>query len=206
MPLRYEHAFGGTARGDDGSILAQEPRNPVGRGIYARRQDAVDQPLPNLEAPGDRITSWNGRVAPACYGPIPGSWQPRLGLAGTFDDRWVEERAPLWPHDTDPAFFCAAAPGLSLAGPLRGGEPVILEGFSPDGPFGFCLPEYRILAKSIFANRTERGMMRLDGVSLEPDDRALTLFWRHSVPLGHGTRAHLRSVVRVLEPWEEVPA
>jgi hypothetical protein len=206
MPLRYERAFGGTARADDGSILAQEPRNPVGRGIYARWQDAVDQPIPNLEEPGKCITSWNGRATPTCYGPIPGNWQPRLSMAGTYDERWVEERAPLWPRDTDPAFFCAAAPGLSAPGPLRGGEPVILEGFSPDGIFSFSLPEYRIVARSIYAHRTMRGMMQLDGVLLEPDDCALTLFWRRLVPLGHGSKAHLRSVVRVLESWEEAPS
>jgi len=206
MPLLYERSFGGTAWSKDGRVLAQEPRNHVGRGVYASQQDAADQLLPNLEAPGAYTESWNGRNTPCGYGPIPGSWQPRLGWAGTYDQKWLDERIPLWPRDTDPRFFCAAAPGLSFNGPLRGGEAVLIEGMSPDGDFIFCLPEYRLLGKSIYADRTIRGALHLDGVLLEPDHRAVTLFWRRVVPLGHGPRVHLRSIVRIAEPWEDLPA
>jgi hypothetical protein len=199
MPLRYEHSHGGTALAEDGRIVAQDVRNPVGRGVYARPQDALDQPLPNLEDPDKPDT-------PCGYGPIPASWQPRLALAGTYDSRWVEERIPLWPQDLNPRFFHAAAPGLCAPGPLRGGEPVMLDGFSPDGEFRFLLPTYRVLAKSIYADRIVRGMMQLDGVLLEPDEHAVTLYWRRSVPLGHGAKIYLRSVIRLLEPWEDEPA
>ena len=204
VPLLYERSFGGTAYGEDGQILAQEMRNPVGRGIYASRQDAADQPLPNLEAPGVTTEAWNTRSNPCGYGPIPANWQPRLGWAGTYDQEWLDERIPLWPRDTDPRFFCAAAEGLSFKGPLRGGEAVLMEGMSPDGDFVFCLPEFRILAKSVYADRTIRGVLHLDGVLLEPDQRVVTLFWRRLVPLGHGPKMHLRSIVRLAEPWEDI--
>jgi hypothetical protein len=205
MPLLYERSFGGTARSDDGRILVQESCNPVGRGVYSGRRDAMDRALPNLEKPGQRIKSWKAKATPWGYGPIPGSWQPRLRLAGTYDQEWVEKRIPLWPQDIDPRFFCAAAPGLNTTGPLYGGEPVVLEGFSPDGVFRFRLPEYRILAKSIYGDRTVRYMMQIEGVLFEPDERSLTLFWRRSVPLGYGPRLHVRSIIRLLEPWESNP-
>lgn len=205
LPLTYERAFGGTARGTDGEILAQDARNPVGRGIHATAADAIDQPLPNLEAPGDSLTSWNGRAAPCAYGPLPGSWQPRLGFAGTYDQTWLDQRLPLWPHDTDPRFFNAAAPGLIVAQALKGGEPCVLEGFSADGAIAFYLPALRIGIKNHFADRVSRAVMQLEGVLIETDEDAITLYWRHSQPIGRGPGLHLRAVVRILESWEAEP-
>lgn len=205
MPIAYERAFGGTARDEHGQIVAQDARNPVGRGVYASARESIDQPLPNLETPGERVASWEDRPMPCAYGPIPGSWQPRLALAGTFDQRWMDERIPLWPHDIDSRFFCAAAPGMVIPGPLVGGEPVVLEGFSPDGPFAFRLPQYRVALKTLFGDRMIRSMMKLDGVLIEPDELAVTLYWRHLVPIGRGPSVFLRSVTRLLEPWEAEP-
>lgn len=204
IPLVYERSFGGTAYFDDGHILAQESRNPVGRGIYSSKKAAFDQPLPNLVKPGERITSWKSRVTPWGYGPIACSWQPRLSLAGTYDEKWLDERIPLWPSDLNPRFFCSAAPGMYAPESLQGGEAVVLEGFSSDGAFYFYLPKYRIVAKSIYSDRIIRGMMTLDGILLEPEEGTITLFWHRAVPLGNGNRMHLRSIIRLLEPWENI--
>ncbi|QSQ11046.1 DUF2169 family type VI secretion system accessory protein [Myxococcus landrumensis] len=202
MPLRYERAFGGTVSAENGRILAQEALNPVGRGLFLREQSAVEQPLPNLQPPGERTTTWNAPGTPCGYGPIPPSWQPRLGFAGTYDERWMKERLPLWPRDLDLRFFCSAASGLAMRTPLQGGEPVVLEGFSPDGTFSFHLPHHRLVAKSYYPDHTTREDLALDGVLLEPDEGVVTLYWRKTVPLGHGVRSHLRTVVRLLAPWE----
>jgi hypothetical protein len=206
IPLLYERSFGGTAWDKDGCVVAQNEHNPVGRGVYHKQHDAADQPLPNLEAPGEIIDSWDARGTPTGYGPIPSSWQPRRSMAGTYDSEWLENRMPLWPRDSKPEHFCAAASGLSMAEPLHGGEIVSIEGMSPDGVFAFRVPEYRVVAKSVYAdNREVRGMMRLDGLLLEPDEKSVTLFWRRSVPLGHGSRIHVHSIVRLLESWEDLP-
>jgi len=206
LPLMYERAFGGTSRSSNGLILAQEESNPVGRGVYAKRKDAADQPLPNLESPGETMDNWDFRGIPCCYGPVPGSWQPRRRLAGTYDQEWLEGRMPLWPCDADPRFFVSAAAGLATAEPLLGGEPVLIEGMAPEGSFGFQVPRFRVAAKSVYAdNRVTRGIMQLSGLLFEPDVRKVTLYWSRSVPLGHGAGMHLRSIVRLLERWEEVP-
>ena len=202
MPLTYERAFGGTSRQGE-SIVACDARNPVGRGHHADAAAAVDHPLPNLEAPESRVSYWNDVAEVSGFGPIPGAWQPRLAHAGTYDDRWVDERAPLWPEDIAPAYFCSAALSLSLRQPLRGGEPAVLEGFSVDGVIAFRLPTHRLVAKSYYGHRTIREPLTLDGVLIEPGDGAVTLIWRGVMPLGHGPRAHLRSIVRLLEPWED---
>lgn len=206
LPLRYEQAFGGTLRDGKGTILAQEARNPIGRGFFVREQDAIDQPLPNVQRPGERAASWNVPTTPEGYGPIPGSWQPRLGFAGTYDQKWIDERVPLWPLNLDPRFFAAAALGMTVPQALRGGEPVTLEGFSPDGAFHFKMPSHRIVAKAYYDHQTLRARMLLDGVLFEPDENSVTLYWRSAFPLGHGPRAHRRSIVRLLESWEEDPS
>lgn len=204
MPLIYERSFGGTSVAKDGRIIAQEARNPVGRGIYGRRRDAINQPLPNLEAPGERLNMISKKATPWGYGPIACNWQPRISYAGTYDQKWIDERLPLWPRDTDIRFFSAAAPGLNISAPLVGGEPVLLKGFSPDGAFCFRLPQYRVIAKSYYMDHKLRNMMRLDGILFETDEKAVTLYWRCAVPLGRGRKTLQHSVVRLLESWEEV--
>lgn len=207
MPLRYELAYGGTVRASDGRVLAQEPSNPVGRGLFARAEEAEGQQLPNLYAPGETSPRPRQPARIACYGAIPPSWQPRVSHAGTYDTKWVEERAPLWPRDLDVRHFCAAAEGLSVeAASFRPGEPVELDGFSPDGAIRFVLPDYRLLVKSSYGNRTSRKLMDLDAILLEPDELSVTLYWREVVPLGHGAAGHQRTVVRLLESWESSPS
>ncbi|MCP3143644.1 DUF2169 family type VI secretion system accessory protein [Pyxidicoccus xibeiensis] len=206
MSLRYERAFGGSVYADDGRLVAQDARNPVGRGFYIHEQAAAEQPLPNLRIPGEQTTEWNAPGTPCGYGPIAPGWQPRLGFAGAYDSKWMAERLPLWPRDLDPRFFSAAAQGLTMSAPLRGGESVVLEGFSPDGIFSFLLPTYRLVAKSEYPDRTVRGLLALDGVMFEPDEGVVTVYWRRAVPLGHGPKAHLHTVVRPLETWEAAPS
>lgn len=204
LPLRYERSFGGTLVDTRGEIVAQEARNPVGVGLAVVESDAIDAPLPELEDPDEPLASWDQRVAPAGFGPIPGGWRPRLGFAGTYDAAWVATRAPLWPKDCDPRFFCAAAPGLSSPVPFRGGEPVRLDGFAPEGAFEFALPTVRVLAKHTYTDLVSRHHLACDSVLIETDERAITLYWRAAAPLEQGLRRLLRTTLRLLEPWEEI--
>jgi hypothetical protein len=204
VPLRYEHSFGGTITDAAGDVVAQELRNPIGVGLAISAADAIGRPLPMLETPDEPLTAWDGRVTPAGFGAIPGNWQPRRGLAGTYDAAWVADRAPLWPRDTAPGFFSAAAPGLTTPAPFRGGERVLLHGFAPEGSFEFSLPSYRVLAKHVYTDGVERRELACDGVLIEPDERALTMFWRCPAPLETGLRRLLATTIRLLEPWEVV--
>lgn len=204
IPLRYERSLGGVARATGNELPAYEPRNPVGVGLYGSAKEAVEQPLPNLEDPLHLLSSPTERVPPAGLGPIARSWQPRLALAGTYDDGWVEQRAPLWPTDFKPRFFNAAAPGLVASPGLKGGEAVVLAGLSPDGQFAFPLPRHRLMVKSVFRHRVDRRELALDAVQIEPDEGTLTLIWRAAVPCHRELAQHEYSLVRELEPWEEV--
>jgi len=204
IPLVYERAFGGAEPGEE-EVRAYEPRNPVGRGFFRSASQALYQPLPSLEDPRHLIHGIGDRPAPVGFGPIARSWEPRRGFGGTYDQKWIEEHAPNWPADFDLRFFQAAPPDLSLAPHLVGGEAVGLTGFSPDGDIQFVLPRHRVLLKTYFRRHTQRRLMTLDALTIEPDEGTFTLTWRAAVPLPEGMFEHESSVVRLLEPWEESP-
>ena len=206
MPLVYERAFGGVAdRNDKTRKPLWEPRNPVGCGLYRNAKEAEDKPLPNLEDPHKRISSIQDRPQPVGVGPISPNWQPRIGYAGTYDETWVQERAPLWPHDFDERFFCAASPGLTSKEHLAGGEPVTLIGVSPDGPTNFCLPTVRLLVKARFRKYEKRCLMTLDALHFTPDEGLFTLIWRGAIPAHRTLPDHEVTIVRELELWEDPP-
>ncbi len=199
LPLRYEYSFGGT------SASGCEARNPVGRGFYDSAREALERPLPCIEAPEAPVRGWADRPPPCGFGPVARHWQPRLGWAGTYDAAWVEKRAPLWPRDFDERFFHTASPGLRASPHLRGGEPVVLEGVCADGPVAFCLPTHRLLARCTFAGRREKRRMALDSVLLEPEERRVVLTWRATFPAHRRLATHEVSTVRLMEPWEDAP-
>ncbi|WP_223755400.1 DUF2169 domain-containing protein [Myxococcus sp. RHSTA-1-4] len=186
VPLHWELSAGG----------AGAPDNPVGCGVYASVSAAVDRPLPQLEDPERPLESPTQRVTPVGFGPVARHWPSRRALAGTYDERWVRTRAPLWPEDFDERFFQAAAPGLNAAGGLRGGEEVVLAGMHPDGKVEFHLPRVHLQVESRFRRRKETRALVLDGVHLEVDEGAVTLLWRAAVPVRRDLAEYEGSVVR----------
>ncbi|MCA9707925.1 MAG: DUF2169 domain-containing protein [Myxococcales bacterium] len=204
IPAIYERSFGGVApQSGKPSDFCQ--RNPVGRGVYGSVAEARDQPLPNFEAVDDPITELSSRPDPVGFGPVARHWAPRVGWAGTYDELWVESRAPLWPQDLDLRYFSAASPGLTAPGELRGGEPVVLAGWSPDGDMRLPLPTVRVVAHTELRGRADRRRMILDVVHLQPEDGIMTLIWRAAIPLGGPAGDHEITRVRLLEDWEDAP-
>lgn len=203
MPLRWSRAFGG-GKVEDGE-RGYEARNPVGVGLYTSLEAASNAPLPNIEDPQGRVREPWSRPRPVGFGPICRHWQPRVGLAGTYDEAWKRERAPLWPDDLDEGFFLAAAPPLRAVPHLRGGEPVMLSGLHAGGGFGFSLPSLRLSCKSALRGGVQRVSMRLDALVLETDEERITLIYRAAVAAGRSAEAHRYSIVRELEDWERAP-
>lgn len=202
MPLVWERAFGGAVAGE-AQPRPFEPMNPVGRGFHASPFHASDQPVPNVEDPADLMVSSSHRPRPTGLGPVAKHWQPRVRWAGTFDQRWVEERAPQWPADLDTRYFQAAPMDQQLRPHLSGGEAFTLAGVHRDGLVRFVLPRERMLFKGYLKGRVVRKVLTLDQVSIEPDEGVVTLTWRAGIALPNGMFEHERSLVRLLEPWEQ---
>jgi len=182
MPVIYERAFGGShdpGRGEP----AFEPRNPVGVGFRGNRSSAEmdGTPLPNIEDPRALIQSPGDVPPPAGLGFVAPAWEPRRGLAGTYDEAWRKARAPYLPADFHPRFFQAATPDLVCPAPLVGGEPVELANLSPEGAVRFRLPMCAFDVEITVGDRVERPPMIMETVLLEPSESLVTLAFRGAV-------------------------
>jgi len=190
MPLVYERAFGGWDRSQgDESKHSFEPRNPVGTGYRSRDgkfEDGVR--LPNVEDPSVPIRDYYDTPAPTGFGFISHGWQPRLSYAGTYDERWSQERIPLIPIDFDVRYYNAASPGLVTAGHLRGDEPVLVENASPMGTLRFNLPGTSAPVCTVVTVGKNRRVLQtmLDTVIINTDENFVLLIWRASMPLRRG--------------------
>lgn len=180
MPLLFERAFGGTCLvADRPEEQQQEDRNPVGVGYWSSAEQAIDQPLPNVEDPAAPIDSWKDRPEPRAFGYVCGHWQPRRAFAGTYDEGWQQERMPLLPDDFDYRFFNTAPLDQQLAAYLVGGENVALGGFTPEGELSFSIPRDEVGVNLLFPMEVERRERAvLDTLIIEPDLRRFQLVWR----------------------------
>ena len=190
IPLRYEHAFGGWDRSHgDPQKHTFDPRNPVGTGFrdkYGRFEEGIK--LPNLEDPRRPIKNYGDTPPPAGFGFISPHWQPRASFAGTYDEAWQKDRMPLLPKDFDRRFFNAAPRDQIAPGYLRGDEPVIVTGVSPNGRIAFHLPKVKppTCKIELRGNQKHELQTNLDTVIINTDENLLFLIWRTYLTLRNG--------------------
>jgi hypothetical protein len=178
-PLRYELAYGGADASDPRRPLV-ERRNPAGTGVAVDRRRLVGTPAPAIEDPARPLGS--SSPAPAGFGPIAPEWSPRLERAGTYDEVWRRERAPLRPADFDPRHHCCSEPELWSEEPLAGDEAVEVLGATLEGAWRFRLPRH---APVVVADlRGERVEIRpgVDTLLIDADAGRVELVWRARVP------------------------
>lgn len=187
MAVTFANAYGGQdiTANDAGAFL---PLNPSGKGYAVSARTAIGQPLPNLEDPARLLRDWSDRVEPRSFGPVARTWQPRLRRAGTFDDQWQRERAPLPPADFSERFYNAAPDDQQVKDYLRGDEQVRLTNLHPiHSVLKFRLPGWRMRAIVAGAGSLERGVPRvalrevkvnLDTLWIDADALQLVLVWR----------------------------
>jgi hypothetical protein len=203
IPLRWERAFGGWDRSHaDPARHACEGRNPVGVGMRPSKAFDEGLRLPNLEDPERPLKRFGDVVPPVGFGFVSPHWQPRAALAGTYDERWQKERAPLLPKDFDRAHLNAAAPGLTARGYLRGDEAVVTTGMTPQGTLRFALPGVPPpwVRVALARGREQVLATNLDTIILELDERRVLLLWRACLALATGPHD-----VKVLEVANEQP-
>ena len=185
MPLVYERAFGGVHVEDEllGEIHA-EGRNPVGRGFLGKREadELSEVGLPNLEDVQALIRSPGDAQRPMGFGFVAPNWEPRLGYAGTYDERWQKERAPYLPDDFDPRFFHGAHPDWVFEKPLKGGEEVVMFNLSPRMQEKLRIPTCALDITVKIAGQPQTPRPSLETVLLEPSEGRLCLTFRAAVP------------------------
>jgi hypothetical protein len=188
MPLVYERAFGGWDRtSTDPADHTVEGRNPVGVGYHHPRRGVFVEgmPLPNLELPRSPIAGYSDAPPPAGFGFVGPGWQPRVALAGTYDEAWTNDRMPLLPKDFDRRFYNAAPADQTVQGYLRGDEAVRIANASPEGRLEFALPAEPPPTCTLALRGTPpstRGTA-LDTVIFDTDARQVVLLWRTHFPI-----------------------
>jgi hypothetical protein len=196
MPLVYERAFGGSDLSHpDPKYHGTEVRNTVGVGFHKNSDAATieGQPLPNLEQPRKPMQMWSDTPPPIGFGAVGRNWQPRLKFAGTYDQRWRDERFPFLPADFDPQYF-QSAPADQQVPHFEGGEVIRCIHMTPNGVFEVRVPRFDVPLVYRFRDRDVRATPKLDTLIVEPSLRRVLAVWRGSVPLGRKLHA-LREVV-----------
>ncbi len=159
MDISYENAFGGP----------QFPLNPLGKGMepisIGNGKDLV--PLPNVEDPNGLITSPKERPEPAGFAPLDMTWPQRASKAGTFDEKWLNERFPGLAEDLDWTYYNTAPADQRLDGFFKGDELFEIEGMhSQESLLTGKLPGIR---SRCFINQGIEGDPVFKEIALHPD-------------------------------------
>jgi hypothetical protein len=135
-------------------------------------------------------------------GALGRNFEARVRLAGTYDEKWLENTFPFLPSDFDFRYFQSAPPDQQIPYP-RGGERVQLQNLTPEPLPAFRLPriEVPVEATDVHIKRTEQQAV-LDTIVLEPDRGRMQLVWRTSFPLRRNIHEMRQVVVgRMSKGW-----
>lgn len=185
MPLAWHLSYGGTDRsfGDEARNVS-DPRNPVGRGfqVNARPQAIEGQPLPCIEHPASRMGSWDDRLEPIGFGPVPRFAADRARHVGTYDEQWMSNVRPFLPHDFAERYFMAAPPDQQLDA-LGEGMVFACLNMSQGGVFRVQLPRLSVPVWFMFDDRIRVPTVTPDTLILMPHERRVVLLGRVRAPL-----------------------
>jgi hypothetical protein len=202
LPLTYTRAYGGVAKSGD-TWCAE---NTIGVGISSRPEDLIGTEAPNIERPDALITTPADKPSPGGFGPIPRHWQPRLGLAGSYDDDWMKTRRPLLPKDFDQRFWQCAPSDQQVADFLKGGETIRTTHLTPEGRWSATLPRLEFQLTTRFRGRSEeQHPAELHTVLVEPDLNRLTMVWQSRLPCHFTVQRLLGTDVRIASSDIELP-
>ncbi|PIE19645.1 MAG: hypothetical protein CSA65_01880 [Proteobacteria bacterium] len=183
MPIRYEATFGGSDTVDpDPRRHAHEARNPIGTGFALRPERLEGKRAPSITYPGVAPH----RSGPAGFGATASYWEPRLGVGGTYDQRWFDEQRPFLPNDWSPECLRCAPMDQRPKRWLSGDDRIELYNMSPSGALAFALPKVYLTFATHFGRRVEEHRSKLVTVLVESDSQTLRCVWHSSlrVPLG----------------------
>lgn len=179
LPIIYEHAWGGADLSVPDKPLI-ERRNFAGKGVTREPARLVDTPAAQLELVDKPLGERNN--VPASFGPICRHWEPRVGFAGTYDQKWSETRMPLLPADFDPRFNVCMPPDQWSPVPLFGDEPIELRGVTDDHLWQVQLPRETLTFSSRVGGQRREHKTHLDTILLDAREKKIELTWRAAIP------------------------
>jgi hypothetical protein len=169
MPLDMAHAYGGTAEWDGLQVPCSD--NPVGKGFFLEKAQAVGKRLPNIEDPLTLISGWDSRPIPVGVGVCPQSFSTRLKAGVTFDRNGALKKL-------HPRLFNAAYPEM-VAENVSPGDQVRVTGVSHSGPLTFSLPAIPVALRLSLDNEKIVRLPKIDQIGVEVDQRRAFITYRH---------------------------
>ena len=195
MPLDFAHAFGGK----------DHKPNPVGKGIDAVEADGESRiMLPNLELPGALIGSPSDRPPAACFGALDPMWPQRYAKVGTYDQKWLKERAPGLADDLEWEYFNVAAEDQWSEAYWRGDEEFELHNLHPTRPLiqgrlpGLTARGFLVRGHDK-GGRLEELPLRLDTVHFFPDQEGGICIWRGDTAIGTDDASDISQIMVAYE-------
>jgi hypothetical protein len=185
MELAWDRAFGGSdSSSKNVARTGSELRNPVGVGFHlnANEPSIGGQPLPNIENPGQRVTASSDKPEPIGFAPVGRGWLPRSRFAGTYDQRWMDDKRPFLPDDFDERYFQSAPLDQQLVR-LSDGMAFECVNMSASGRFSVRLPSLQVPVRFMFDDRIDTRTLAPDTLILKPAEGRIVLLGRVSVPL-----------------------
>ncbi len=204
MPLTPAHAYGGQSY----------PLNPKGKGadkIVDPVTTTVQRPMPNIELPNRLMLSASDEPEPAGFWAFAPDSPKRSGLLGRFNDRWLANRWPHLPIDTQAEYFQTAPVDQRLAHYFRGDETISLHNVHPQLPvIESTLPKTRA---RIFVAQQPAGQentfkeltANVETVWLLPDQLTGLVLYRAVIVIADSTASDIKHIYAELEPLSESP-
>lgn len=186
MPLTWENAYGGLDTSHDNAKHHKACiDNPVGKGFMAGRSklDSSIIALPNIEDPGNLLRTTFSKPKPVGFGPVPPFWEARKQYAGTYDDDWQKNRAPLLPDDFDERFLQAAPAALTCDGYLKGDERCALIGMTEEGRIQFDLDAKNPTIGVRLVRKGIRAKPEMESLHFDTDKRQFYVTWKAMVDI-----------------------
>ncbi|MGH7005184.1 MAG: DUF2169 domain-containing protein, partial [Alphaproteobacteria bacterium] len=182
--LSWRNSLGGSDFVD--AEAPAHPDNPIGMGWsdrWAHIPDGTEVLLAYVENPAAYIGE-GPLPATIGYGAIQPAWQARASLAGTYDDDWRRNQAPLLPADFLDSFH-QVAPKDQLFD-LKGGETGRIVGMSDEGDYDFRLPQVILNCSAWIGRQKIETRPRLISVLVNGSEKTVEMVWNAAFPCPTG--------------------
>lgn len=189
--IDLSHAMGGN-----------DERNRLGCGVDDKVSQLMQQNIPSVFYPNEDWSAHALKTRVAGFGPLPVFSQLRSRYAGTFDQRWFDERRPLFPKDFDKQFYQSAPLDQQCDGFLLGGERFVVSGFSHEDALSFFLPKDQFRAEASFSDEEHKTSktMNLQTVFIDTEEEMIAACWSAAFPCQG--REHLLASTKIVKSLE----
>ncbi len=198
MPLTYTSAYGGKAKGE--TLPFEYPHNPVGKGFYLEEEEAVGQPLPNLENPTTAIRKWQDQPESVGVEPYSSTWGLRMINSIELDDQDPPKMKRIKPE-----YFNNAHPDMIIYPAVNSGDQVKVSHLTPTGDFQFEIPDLSLHVHVQLEDRHFLFPLALESIGIQGDEQRV--FFTSRVAFNYDVIPLERRVVTVYsgEVPETVP-